>query len=247
MVQVPRYNLLQKMVEAGMMSNIRKFQSQEELLKSLSCAIVDDIKKAIKTNGCATLLVSGGSTPKPLFQTLSKYDIEWNKVTISLVDERVVNPSCDDSNAKLVKENFLQNYAAKANFQALYNGSMNIDEALTHCNKLIHSFGSIDVIILGMGADAHTASLFPNNEKLSSAYDLNYQDPTITITPTTAPYERLSLTLNSIINAKNIYLHFEGEQKQKIFEKAIESNDIYTYPIAAVLQHSRNHIQVYTK
>ncbi len=90
-----------------------------------------------------------------------------------------------------------------------------------------------------MGNDSHTASLFPNNEKLKEAFDLENENLCISITPQTAPYERMSLTLGAILSAKNIILHIQGEEKLKVYEKALVSTDIYKTPISAVLNNKK--------
>ena len=102
-----------------------------------------------------------------------------------------------------------------------------------------------DLVILGMGNDAHTASLFPNNEKLKEAFDLNNEELCISIKPQTAPYERMSLTLKSILSATNIFLHIEGKEKIKVYNEALNSKDIYQTPISAVLNQSFKKVEVY--
>lgn len=226
--------------------SIQNFSQKGDLIGYLKNSIVKNLIESIQTHGQATLLVSGGSTPKPLFEALSLEDIAWNKVTISLCDERIVPLSDPNSNANLVKAYLLQNYASKANFVPLYNESDDKNLALEYANKLIDSFKTIDILILGMGEDAHTASLFPNNEKLKDGFDLNYSDSCITLKPTTVLYDRISITLKTILQAQNIYLHFEGENKKMVFQKALDSKDIFTYPIASVFQNRTQNIQVCT-
>ena len=96
-----------------------------------------------------------------------------------------------------------------------------------------------------MGEDGHTASLFPNNEKLPFAYDLNNTQPCIHIIPDTAPYHRISLTLSSIINSGKIYLHFEGDKKLEVYNKTMQTKDTFTYPIASVFEQKE--IEVYCR
>lgn len=229
-----------------MMNKVNDFSLQSDLVDSLSKSIAKRLLVAIEENNKAVLLVSGGSTPKSLFKSLSNTKLPWEKVTISLCDERIVSLDHKDSNSNLLKEYLLKNYASNANFKPLYNGSIDLSEAIKYSNKLMESFETIDVLILGMGEDAHTASLFPNNEKLEEAYDLKNIDSTLLVSPKSAPYDRISLTLATILRAKNIYVHFEGDKKKDIFEKAIESKDIYRYPISSIFDQSHENIQVYT-
>ncbi len=224
---------------------MNRFDSQEALIAKLSAQIANEINTTIEQKGEVSIAVSGGSTPEPLFQELSKLDLPWEKVTITQCDERMVEHDSNDSNVKLIQENLLQNYAKKAKFFPLYNQSKNIDAAINYANELIGSLTPIDIVILGMGEDGHTASLFPNNEKLPLAYDLNNPQPCIHIIPNTAAYDRISLTLPSIINSSKIYLHFEGDKKLEIFNKAMQTKDKFTYPIASVFEQKE--IEVYCK
>lgn len=229
-----------------MMNDFKEFSSSEELAQELAQNIALILENSIKANGKATLLVSGGNTPKLFFKKLSKIDIEWEKVTIGLVDERWVENDSKDSNAFLVKENLLVNSASKANFVGLFVKGVSADSAQIICSKIYKKeFEGIDVLVLGMGTDGHTASLFPYNEKLKEAYDLTKENFCISIEPKTAPYERMSLTLKKILEAKNIILHIEGKEKLEVYDSAKKENDIDKYPISTVLNQSDKKIEVY--
>lgn len=235
------------MEEAGTMSSIfYNFETKESLISKLSKRIASYLEKSINENGKASLLVSGGSTPKPLFEKLSKIDISWDKVIISLVDERWVSSEHKDSNELLVKSNLLQNFAKKAKFVGMYLDGKDASEADEECSKIYkNSVYPFDVIILGMGGDAHTASLFPENERLNEAYNLENENLCISIKPTTAPHKRMSLTLKAILSAKHIILHIEGEEKLKVYEEAISLDDKYKMPIASVLNQEIKEVEVY--
>lgn len=233
------------MEEVGTMTNLKKFKNKEELLEELSSDIVELLQDEIEEKGKASLLVSGGSTPKPLFQKLSNMDIPWEKVIISLVDDRWLEPTHKDSNELLVKENLMQNFASKAKFVGMFIEGKTAYESDEDCSLTYEdNVFPFDVIILGMGGDSHTASLFPENEKLKEAYDLKNENLCISIKPDTAPYDRMSLTLGAILSAKNIILHIEGEEKLKVYEEALNAKDIFKTPISAVLNNERL-IEVY--
>jgi 6-phosphogluconolactonase len=220
------------------------FETQEELVAHLSQSIAQNLKEAIQTKGIATLLVSGGSTPKPLFETLRKMPLAWDKMKIGLCDERWVESDHEDSNAKLVQEYLLQEEASAATFVGMYNGEQEISLAEEVCSETLKAeLFPFDVLVLGMGTDAHTASLFPNNERLEEAFETD--ELCIMIEPTTAKHERMSLTLNTILSAKHLYLHFEGEEKQKVYEEALKGEDTMKMPIRAVLNQNIKEIEVY--
>ncbi|PLY08096.1 MAG: 6-phosphogluconolactonase [Arcobacter sp.] len=235
------------MVEAGTMSSIfYNFETKESLVSELSLRIAKALEKSIREKDKASFLVSGGSTPKALFEKLSNIEIQWDKVTIALVDERWVDSNHQDSNELLVKTNLLKNFASKANFVGMYFDETDEEKAQEECSKIyLEKVYPFDVIVLGMGGDAHTASLFPENEKLDEAFDMNNKNLCISIKPTTASHSRMSLTLQGILNAKTIILHIEGEEKLKVYKEAISLDDKYKMPIASVLNQDMKDIEVY--
>lgn len=225
---------------------INSFKTKEELIESFSKKIIENLGEGIKKRASATLLVSGGSTPKPLFEKLSHSDIDWSCVKIGLVDERWVDENHKDSNAKLVKDFLLVNKASKATFIPLYQKGLKAQDSQEKCSNLVRTeFFPCDVLILGMGDDGHTASLFPNKEELKDALDLSNESYCISMTPNDAPHTRMSLTLSAILKAQNLYLHIQGKNKIEVYEKAIDEQDSTKYPIAAVLENEIKDIKVY--
>ncbi|MCD6211459.1 MAG: 6-phosphogluconolactonase [Sulfurovum sp.] len=222
------------------------FTEQDRLIEALSHSILKQLQNAIDTKGKASLLVSGGSTPKPLFEKLSKASLAWEKVSIGLCDERWVPASHPDSNEHFVKTHLLQEKAGKATFISMYQEEAESKTAEKLCSqKMRETLFPFDVLILGMGSDAHTASLFPDNEKLEMAFDLKNEDLCIAIEPTTAPHMRMSLTRAAILSADHIYLHFEGEEKRAVYQEAIAGEDMYKMPIRSVLNQDIKDIEVY--
>ena len=102
-----------------------------------------------------------------------------------------------------------------------------------------------DVLVLGMGSDAHTASLFPDNVKLKEAFDLENEALCIAIEPKTANYMRMSLTRQAILSAAHIYLHFEGKEKLAVYREALSGEDMYTMPIRSVIMQDSKDVEVY--
>jgi 6-phosphogluconolactonase len=231
------------MAEAGMMNNLNfhRFDDEEKLAFSLAQSIVNGLNDAIAEKGSASLLVSGGSTPKKLFKALSTMDIEWDKIKIGLCDERLVEPTHHDSNEKLVRETLMTGYAAKATFISMAN------EDETACSVSVKELlMPFDVLVLGMGDDAHTASLFPNNPRLSEAYDQTTEKVCIKIIPQSAPHTRMSLTLGAILSAHHVYLHFQGESKLNVYKEALNGTDTFTMPIRAIINQTDKTIEVYS-
>ncbi|WP_408635798.1 6-phosphogluconolactonase [Paraneptunicella aestuarii] len=220
-----------------MIENI--FKSAEDLNAAFAERIVQILQEAISQEGRASLLVSGGRTPMPLFKQLSETSIDWSKVDVSLVDERWVDETDESSNTKMVRENLLQSHAAKANFVGLKSAESNAEDAVATCTEnLVNIKQPFDVLILGMGEDGHTASLFPCSQQIKAGLDLNTDACYIAVQPTTAPHQRMSLTLKSILNSKHIFLHLTGDGKKAVIEQALAGDDPLEMPIRAVLQHA---------
>ena len=223
-----------------------KFNDKESLIDSLSKDIINKLEKEIFEKGKATLLVSGGSTPKPLFEKLSTINIAWNKVFIALCDERWVNSEHKDSNEKFVKENLLINNAKNATFISMYQKNINITDAEEICSNIYtKELFPFDILILGMGTDGHTASLFPHNIKLEESFSTE-EKLCISMTPSDALHDRMSLTKKAILSAKNIFLHFEGDEKLDVYKKVSNGVDCYDMPIASILNDKKK-IEVYYK
>lgn len=216
-----------------------EFASTAELNTAFAQRIITLLQKGIEDTGRASLLVSGGRTPAALFQLLSEQELDWSKVDVSLVDERWVSESDDASNTKMVKANLLQNHAAAANFVGLVTAAENAADAVSECTaNLANIKQPFDVTILGMGEDGHTASLFPCSEQIHAGLDRSLAARYIAVQPTTAPHQRMSLTLDAILTSQNIFLHLTGASKKDVLAQALAGDDPLQMPIRAVLQNA---------
>lgn len=219
------------------------FLSKEELHINLCEEIVNALNKGITEDGSALIAVSGGSTPKPLFEKLSLVDIPWEKVIITLVDERWVDNDHKESNEKLVKDHLMQNNAAKAKFIPLKYDLDTPFDAISRCSEEFKDIkNTLDVVILGMGTDGHTASFFPKDVNLENA--LNTKEICAATIPSDAPHQRMTLSLNKLLKAKNLFLHIEGEAKKEVYDNALSDGAIEDMPIRAVLRDNKN-LEVY--
>ncbi len=219
---------------------------REQLEKDLAETIAMALHQDIHAHGRASLLVSGGSTPKRLFGLLSRYPIEWEKVTISLVDERWVENNSPDQNGTLVRSTLLQNEAARAQFIPLvYNlddEKANLEMARSATENLPRPFTGV---LLGMGTDGHTASLFPEAPELDAGMELDNPDKLISVDPKTAPYKRITFTRKALLETKNLWLHLYGEAKRNILQSAAEKDSYRPYPIAAFLNQKRVRVSLF--
>lgn len=220
------------------------FKTSEELADILSKNIAGQLQEINERRGGSSLVVSGGNTPKTLFKKLCRMDIDWAKVSVSLSDERWVDPTHIDSNEKLIKEYLLQDKAKAADFVGMYYEGYSAKRAQSTCSEGLESrLWPIDVMVLGMGEDGHTASLFPNNPRLQEAFYLNKEELCIAIDQ--KPYNRMSLTLDAILSAHHLYLHFEGVKKFKVYQEAIASDNMYDMPVRSILHQNLKQLEVY--
>lgn len=215
------------------------YTSTEQLNRSFASNISRILRAGIEENGRASLVVSGGRTPAALFSALSNANLEWDKVDITLADERWVDNSDDASNEKMLRAKLLVNKAASANFLALKTQHGNAEDAIQECTANLQNIHTpFDVVILGMGEDGHTASLFPCSAQVAEGLDLESGNSYIAVQPTTAPNQRMSLTLPALLNSKNIFLHLTGESKKQVLETVLADNDEMAMPIRAVINNA---------
>lgn len=206
-----------------------------------SNAIASVLKQAIATRGRASLMVSGGSSPKPVYTLLSNADLDWSKVTISLVDERWVNPGEAGSNEDFIRENLIQNRAAMAAFFGLKTPYSTVGQGLNEAEARFQDLPNpFDVCVMGMGGDAHTASWFPNSGGLEAALSSTNENILCEIDATGCSVAgkhlaRISLTLKAVLDSHAIILFIPTAAKRAVFDASFDKplNDA---PVKALLQ-----------
>lgn len=216
----------------------RTFTDSERLNAEFADSIARILQNEIDMFGSASLVVSGGRTPMGLFESLSKKQIDWSSVVVTLADDRWVDEDHKDSNAKLVKAHLLKNQAAAARFVSLKTEHDDAYEAEHDVEAMLKEIAMpFTVTILGMGEDGHTASLFPCSDEVEKGLDRQNQNLCLAVTPKTAPYQRMSLTLNAIVASKNVFLHLTGTVKKQVLEEAI-NNNVDPKPIVSVINQA---------
>lgn len=227
------------------MYKFNEFSNRNALDEQLANNIADILADAIKRTGKASIAVSGGSTPKGLFNILSQKDIAWENVTITLADERWVDITSDASNTRLVHENLMVNKAKKAHFFHIKQGEELNAEVLSDLIFAADSkFLPFDVLILGMGEDGHTASLFPCSDQIDSCFSMSTAS-LLKVKPTTAPHDRITFSFKSLIASKNIFLHICGDNKKPVLDNALSGDDVKEMPIRGFLQHPTVNTNIY--
>lgn len=227
----------------------QKFSTREQMTESLTETIIELLSAGIERNGKASFLVSGGRTPAALFEQLCQADLDWDKVWITLVDERWVAPEDDASNEKLVRNTLLQGRAANAHFIPMKNVAETAEEGVIGCAEALSVIPEpFDVVILGMGDDGHTASLFPCSDELETGLDLGSGQKLLAVNPKTAPHGRMSYTLPALLNSKQLFLLITGDSKWDVYQTAIQNGSetaIREMPIRAFLFNQSIQLDVY--
>ena len=220
--------------------------NQTELNVRLAQDIAQRLATAIRARGAAVLSVSGGKSPVALFEALRVINIDWSLVRVTLVDERCVPCTHTDSNARLVKTHLLQDLAAKAQLVFMIaSPSAPLEtpsELAGTAGQALRAAGAADVLVLGMGADGHTASLFPDAPNLTEALDMRNTQTCMAIElespPANAPYPRITQTLVQILSSRHIVMPLSGADKLNTLKQAW-SHATPALPISFVLHQSQ--------
>ena len=215
------------------MKNVKKFKDLTELSEFAAKQIISIGKKTIKENDKFTLVLAGGNTPKVLYQMLQSEDyrekLDWDKVFFFLGDERDVSPMSDQSNFRLINESLFKSLKTpKSNILRWHTEIIKADEVADNYEKAIKKFfelrnGEIpvfDLVLLGMGDDGHTASLFPATSALS-------ENNRITVSTWVEKYDsnRLTMTYPTINNAKNILVLVSGSEKAEMLNQVLNGDE----------------------
>ncbi len=216
------------------MSRFTTFSDRAALMAAAAAYMAQAIEAAISTRGAACIALSGGSTPEPAYRALAAMPLDWPKVTLALVDERFVAPDHEASNERMIARAFAPALSAGAMLQALYRPASTVEAAADLANTAYAGL-RIDAAVMGMGADAHTASWFPGGAQAAL-------DPTSTRTvvavhaPSAAgSAERLTLTHNAYCRAGLGLLLLTGEDKRQRLEAA-RLEPVERAPVAALFK-----------
>lgn len=221
-----------------MTAQLNKFDNATELNAAFAEEIALKLSEGIAQNGAASLLVSGGNTPKALFAVLKYKELDWSKVTIALVDDRWVTLDDPASNETMVRQNLLQEKASAAQFIGMKTAHDDAFEAVASVTANMSNIPQpFDVVILGMGEDGHTASIFPCCAQLDDG--LATEDLILATEPTTAPHQRMTFSKSALLNSKQLYLHLVGENKESVLNQVRQSNDEKKAPINAFLNQDK--------
>ncbi|MGY2291948.1 6-phosphogluconolactonase [Pseudomonas sp. SDO528_S397] len=216
--------------------SVHEYRTPVLLAEGLANDVAEQLRTAISARGEAVLVVSGGRSPVAFFEHLAKQGLDWSKVTITLADERWVPVEHADSNAGLLKKHLLQGPAAKARFLSLYSVAANLEDAAEQADRLLAELPAIDVLVLGMGDDGHTASLFPGSPNLADALASDGTRRCWPMLAPTVPHQRLTMSRALLATARYTVLSVSGSSKLNTLSAALASDDVAAMPVRAFLQ-----------
>jgi len=151
--------------------------------------------------------VSGGRTPALMFAHLARHALDWPRIHITIADERWVGSDDPASNEGLVRATLLRGAAAQARFQGLKNAAVTPAAGAVQAWEALGALPRpFDVVVLGMGEDGHTASLFPGDPQLAAALDASAPPGCLEMHSPAAPQLRLSLNLAALLDARRIFI-----------------------------------------
>jgi 6-phosphogluconolactonase len=215
-----------------------EYADAEMMMMDLANRIAGELRQELASGERASLAVPGGTTPGPIFDSLSGVDLDWPRVDIMLTDERWVPESSDRSNTRLLRERLLTDRAAAANLLPLYAPADSPEERLSELADGIAAALPLTVCLLGMGADMHTASIFPGADQLQTA--LNGDAILVPMRAPGAPEPRITLSARVLRGAIHRHIVITGAAKRQALEAARHLTPEEA-PIAAVLKGSTIH------
>ena len=219
-----------------------RYDDPDEWIDAAAAEIGDALRADIELRGNARLLLSGGTTPAPVYQALAELPLDWTKLEVGLVDERWLSPQDSDSNAYLVRQSFLER-AEGARFEPLVRVGKPLQDCVHAANLHAQHAPAACMAVLGMGGDGHTASFFPDADNLPALLDPASQRIVLPVHAPSGGEPRLTLSMARIIAAGFIALHIEGEDKLTAFENAMGPGK--HKPIRAVIDASPKPVEVF--
>lgn len=218
--------------------NLQTYADREMLVMGLADVLASELKNCLLIHPWASFVVPGGTTPGPIFDTLCAADLEWERVHVMLSDERWVPEDHERSNGKLIQERLMVERAHTAQFVPLYRDGMTPDEAAPILSKELAEEMPISLLLLGMGEDMHTASLFPGADGLAG---MLAPDAPLVVPVTVAGQEpRISFSGPALGGAMAKHLVIYGAEKRAALERAMTLDPLEA-PVRAVLDKMTVH------
>ena len=223
---------------------VHSFKDPEAVDAALCTQVSEWLVAALAVKERATLVVSGGTTPVGFLRLLAQQALPWARVLVTLADERWVAAVDQDSNERLVRECLIDPTGAA--FLSLRGHEDECSEALLRLDAQLAALGAFDVVVLGMGGDGHTASLFPKAANLAELMELENPNNCALVDPVTAPHLRITQTLSRLLSSQQVVIHITGAAKRDVLGQAWDAEGFADWPIVSVLKQSCAPVTIYT-
>ncbi|HEY8004831.1 MAG TPA: 6-phosphogluconolactonase [Phenylobacterium sp.] len=216
------------------MKPVESFANTAELADAAASAVLARLSEGLGARGRASLVATGGRSPGPVYDRLSRAELDWAHVAVTLSDERQVDAGSPNSNARLLRERLFVGRAASAQFLPLTD----------YAEPALKKLTPFDATMLGMGEDGHVASLIPGSPAMALAMEpegqaLTAESPQGFGSP---PVARITLTLAALLQSRAIFLLIAGEAKRQVIERAQAGEDL---PVRAILKQDRAPVRIF--
>lgn len=217
---------------------------REYASRVLANRIASLLDNAVTLRGRASLVVSGGTSPTRMFECLREHALPWQHITVVASDERVVDIDHVERNEAMIRRDLLQGPAAAATLISLVSDTTNLDQAEHDGNQQLASLqDAFDVVVLGMGEDGHTASLFPDAPNLQMALESDKHCIVQEVPRLSHP--RMSMTPTALLNSRHVFLLCFGEGKYSVLRDAEETGEVGELPVRCVLHQQSVPVSTY--
>ena len=230
------------------MLNWNEFDDRDALIDGVSRRLHERLGAALKARREAWIALAGGSTPMPIYARLAGMELDWTRVTAVATDERWVPADHEASNGHQIRRRFAGTGLRVASLVPDdARGAANVD----HADQTLAALtGPFDVVVLGMGNDAHFASLFPHSPALPAGLDPHASDNALVVVPDPlppeAPFARVSLTLAKLLATRSLMLVIAGQAKREALERAARAEaDPHRLPAAALLRAAGKKLEIF--
>ena len=215
------------------------YPDRELMMLDLANVLAGELAGFLRSQDRVTFSVPGGTTPGPVFDVLAGVDLDWGRVSVLLNDERWVPESSERSNTRLIRSRLLTGRAEAAQLVPMYADADEPESRLEELAAGIAPHLPISLLLLGMGADMHTASLFPGADRLAEAL-APQAAPVMALRASAAGEPRVTLTAPVLKAAMSVHLLITGAEKRAALEKA-QTLDVMEAPVRAILPHATVH------
>lgn len=223
-----------------------RFATMDALQSAAVQAIKSAIVAGVAARGTASLALSGGTTPVGLYEALSHLDLPWSQVQLTLTDERWVPVDDPASNEAMVRRTLLRGPAATARFTGLKCNTESPEDAEVLIDRALRTLAQpFDLVLLGMGDDAHTASLFPGGVGLEAAMDMTGPLKARAVHPAMEGPARLSLSLPALLQSRQMILLLKGASKWAVYQDALNDGPVLEAPVRGILHQNQVPVAVY--